>query len=227
MKIKIFSLLLTLILCLGIFCACGGSNQGTNTEQNTNTGSTNTGSTNTDEKTETEEPGEGTEEGGEKEPEYTVGTSVGEKLPSYQVQIFDGDGKKPEFIDPSALGKVTVINFWGIWCGPCKNELPEFSEVATEYKDSVVIVAVHSVNSIAAAPSYVKEYYSDSDIVFAADEDLKQGNVYRDECYETFGGDGYYPYTIIVDENGVITYADSGAISKAKLAYEIENALGN
>ena len=31
----------------------------------------------------------------------------------------------------------------------------------------------------------------------------------------------------IIDENGIITYANSGAISKAKLAYEIEKALGN
>ena len=220
MKIKILSLFLMLILCLGVFCACGGTNQGTNTEENTNT---NTGEV---EENGGENPGE--EDGGEvEEPDYTIGTSVGEKLPSYTVQIFDGTGKTSELIDPSALGKVTVINFWGIWCGPCKNELPEFSELATEYKDSVVIVAVHSVENFSGAPTYVKDYYSDSDIIFAADENLKQGNVYRDECYETFGGDGYYPYTVIIDENGIITYANSGAISKAKLAYEIEKALGN
>ena len=220
MKIKILSLFLMLILCLGVFCACGGTNQGANTEENTNT---NTGEV---EENGGENPGEG--DGGEvEEPDYTIGTSVGEKLPSYTVQIFDGTGKTSELIDPSALGKVTVINFWGIWCGPCKNELPEFSELATEYKDSVVIVAVHSVENFAGAPTYVKDYYSDSDIIFAADENLKQGNVYRDECYETFGGDGYYPYTVIIDENGIITYANSGAISKAKLAYEIEKALGN
>ena len=221
MKIKIFTITLSLILLIGLFSACSKPK-------------------NDDEKfdewwdsiiEDEETPENGDEENPSEEvpsePQIPTGTDVGEKLPSYQVQLFDENGKLSEFVDPSALGKVTVINFWGIWCGPCKNELPEFSEVATEYKDKVTIVAIHSVENFAGAPTYIKDYYSDSDIIFAADENLKQGNVYRDECYETFGGDGYYPYTVIIDENGIITYADSGAISKAKLTYEIEKALGN
>lgn len=157
---------------------------------------------------------------------YEIGTQIGQKLPSYFVETFDENGLSGECIDPSALGKVTVINFWGTWCPPCVGELPEFSEVATEYKDSVTIVAIHSVQNFkAGAVSHIKNNFSDSDIIFAADEDLGEGNIYFDECYETFGGNGYYPYTIIIDENGVITYAKEGALSKAALISKIEAAL--
>ena len=162
------------------------------------------------------------------EPKHEIGTQVGQKLPSYTVQIFDENGVSQEKIDPSALGKVTVINFWGTWCPPCVGELPEFSEVASEYADRVTIVAIHSVQNFTVnAVSHIQNNFSDSDIIFATDVDLGEGVSYYDECYETFGGNGYYPYTIILNEDGVITYAKEGALSKAQLIAKLDLALGN
>ena len=162
------------------------------------------------------------------EEKYEIGTRVGQKLPSYSVEIFDENGVSGEFIDPSDLGKVTVINFWGTWCPPCVNELPEFSKVATEYKDTVTIVAIHSVSYFTSnAVSHIKNNFSDSDIVFARDINTGEGISDYDECYEALGGNGYYPYTIILNEEGVITYAKEGALSKAALTLKIEEALKN
>ena len=162
------------------------------------------------------------------EPKYEIGTQVGQKLPSYTVQIFDENGISQEKIDPSALGKVTVINFWGTWCPPCVGELPEFSEVASEYKDRVTIVAIHSVQNFTVnAVSHIQNNFADSDIIFAMDENSGEGITYYDECYEAFGGNGYYPYTIILNENGVITYAKEGALTKAQLISKLDLALGN
>ena len=97
------------------------------------------------------------------EPKYEIGTQVGQKLPSYTVQIFDENGVSQEKIDPSALGKVTVINFWGTWCPPCVGELPEFSEVASEYADRVTIVAIHSVQNFTVnAVSHIQNNFADS-----------------------------------------------------------------
>ena len=39
----------------------------------------------------------------------------------------------------SVRGKTTVINNWGMWCGPCVAEMPEFQNLATKYaSDSTV-----------------------------------------------------------------------------------------
>ena len=158
-------------------------------------------------------------------PEYNVGTNIGEKLPSFSVQTFDENGLSGNMIDPTKTGKVTVINFWGIWCHFCLEELPAFSEAASEYGDEICIVAIHSRDYFSSgAVTYVRDYYIDSEIIFA--KDVNADGDFNDDCYDTFGGNGYYPYTVIIDENGIITYKVDGAISKAVLTNEIDKALG-
>ncbi len=46
-------------------------------------------------------------------------------------------------IDLSKLsGKPLIINFWGIWCGPCREELPNFEKVKEGYGEKVNFVMV-------------------------------------------------------------------------------------
>lgn len=153
-----------------------------------------------------------------------IGTEVGERCPSYRVLIFDENGLSPKYINPTETGKVTVVNFWGTWCGHCLTELPYFDSAAEEYEDDVTFVAIHSDDDFnETAADYVNANYPDSKIIFAKDTNTSGG---LDDCYSALGGIGYYPYTLILDENGVITYKTSGAISESKLIEEIEKALG-
>ncbi|MEU3826057.1 redoxin family protein [Streptomyces sp. SID486] len=46
------------------------------------------------------------------------------------------DGKALDVADYK--GKVVVINVWGSWCGPCRNEARYFAKVSEEYKDKGV-----------------------------------------------------------------------------------------
>jgi thiol-disulfide isomerase/thioredoxin len=43
------------------------------------------------------------------------------------------DGRKVSL--ESLKGKVVVINFWGIWCGWCIQELPDYQKLYEKYKD--------------------------------------------------------------------------------------------
>ena len=151
-----------------------------------------------------------------------VGNEVGELCPSYELEIFDENGLTGLEIDPSKTGKITIINFWGTWCTSCVAELPYFDNVATQYKDDVIVIAVHTAYMFDTAQSYVNDNYSDSDIVFAKDVPTSSDDVY----YSTLGGEyGSYPFTVILDENGVITYKNLGSMSESLLVEELEKIL--
>ncbi len=154
-----------------------------------------------------------------------VGTSVGSSLPSFSLEKFDETGLLSENIDPSKTGKVTVINFWGTWCESCKEELPEFDAVATQYKDSVVFVAVHTEDKFATeAAQYVNDNYKDSVMVFA--KDIRENGKDADTYYTLLGGNyNAYPYTVIIDANGVITYKSFKTLSESALIEEIQKAI--
>lgn len=35
------------------------------------------------------------------------------------------------------------INYWAIWCGPCREEIPELNKFARQHGDSLTVVAVN------------------------------------------------------------------------------------
>ena len=128
-----------------------------------------------------------------------VGNQVGDLCYSYELEIINKDGLTGETLNPSKSGEVTIINFWGTWCGPCVKELPYFAQIAEEYED-VTVVAIHSAGLADTAPAYIAENYPDSKLLFA----WEKADGMDGEYYLTLGGLSSYPYTIILDENGVI-----------------------
>ncbi|MBQ3202300.1 MAG: 4Fe-4S binding protein [Clostridia bacterium] len=120
-------------------------------------------------------------------------------------------------INPVKTGKVTIINFWGTWCTGCIAELPYFNEIAVNYQENVTVVAVHCLpDGNKPAREFADREYPGSPIVFAFD----YGATLND-YYTLLGGRGAYPYTVIVDERGVITHTFFDPLTYDKL----ENAI--
>ena len=156
--------------------------------------------------------GENTENGGNNEekeentPTPTVGTEVGNLFASITLERLDGGTVSPD----DYRGKIVILNIWATRCPPCKAELPDFNRIASEYADEVVIIAAHDYYGKAGAPDYVAENFPDTKIIFAYD------TIYSD-AYNAAGGDGYIPFTAILDQSGVIVYSDSGMLSYDQL----------
>jgi len=91
--------------------------------------------------------------------------------------------------------KVTVLNLWATWCGPCVEEMPEFEEVSKTYKPEEVQFLGLIIDS---DDDDVKDLLNQLSITYPqikADEQLTEQIVkYFD----------YVPVTLFVDENGKV-----------------------
>ena len=151
----------------------------------------------------------------------SVGSNVGDQCRAYDLELIDGSGT----VNVSDFkGKVVVINFWGTWCTPCVNELPHFDDVAEEYADDVVVIAIHSVQGKNTAQDFVDSHYPDSNMIFAYDESLTST---MDKYFTALGGSDYYPRTIIVDKEGIISFTIDGALTHEELVTEVKKAQTN
>lgn len=143
-----------------------------------------------------------------------VGSDVGQLCYTADVPLLDSE---QTFNIAENRGKITVLNFWGTWCGPCRSELPDFDRIATEYADEVNVVAIHSNYGKGNAPEYVESNFSGSNIIFGVDE----GDTY----YTMMGGEGSYPMTWILDADGVVVAKYLGMIHYDILQTQIEAIL--
>ncbi|HLX11697.1 MAG TPA: TlpA disulfide reductase family protein [Bacteroidota bacterium] len=107
----------------------------------------------------------------------------------------------------SARKKVTLVNFWATWCGPCKAELPDLIDLSKQYANKDVefigIATDRGDNVISDVRAFVKDKGIPYQIVMS-NEDLE----------EAFGTIRAIPMTFIVDKDGKILTSFLGARSK-------------
>jgi thiol-disulfide isomerase/thioredoxin len=127
----------------------------------------------------------------------------GEKVPNFTWK--DSTGKT---VDLDAYrGKVTLINFWATWCGPCRRELPDLVALSRELAGrDVRIIGVSTdrgSNVIDDVQSFVDAQGIPYQIV-VANENLE----------EAFGNIRALPTSFVVDANGKIIQSFIGMRSK-------------
>ena len=153
-------------------------------------------------------------------PSAVPGNQPGTVCFSTELQTFDESGMlDATFALEQNRGKVTVINFWGTWCGPCIEELPHFDAVASEYAKQITVLAVHTDYQKDTASAYVAQHYADSNMIFALDA----GEAY----YAELGGKGTYPMTVIVDAEGIVVAKITNPLTHEELVKAVERAIGD
>ncbi len=69
-------------------------------------------------------------------------------------------GRTGESVEVSAVpgARMTLVHFWGTWCGPCRNELPVFTEFAAEFESKgVSYVAIANDPDFKRVDNYLRE----------------------------------------------------------------------
>ena len=55
-------------------------------------------------------------------------------------------------------GKVVVLDFWGVWCPPCRAAMPKLKQLYSQHKDDgLVIIGVHTTRQGERMANFVKE----------------------------------------------------------------------
>ena len=59
--------------------------------------------------------------------------SDSETIPDFTLP--DADGKQVAALNEVARHRLTILDFWASWCGPCRAEMPNLVKVYNTYKD--------------------------------------------------------------------------------------------
>lgn len=150
---------------------------------------------------------------------HTIGNKVGDLCINKEIPIIGSDETFSVF---GNYGKISVINYWYTSCTPCIEELPDFNKIYNKYSDEITVIAIHEAGLYQQDPSGVKEFidkqFGDYSIMFGYDDVVSP-------YYKALGGKNAFPYTIIVDQKGVISHISVGKMSEELLESEIVKLL--
>ncbi len=126
---------------------------------------------------------------------------VGQPAPDFVLERRGGVPLKLSSLE----GRVVVLNFWASWCGPCRQEMPEFQReyAQSSAPDAPVIVAVNVLTLDARKPAeaFVDELGVTFPVLFDAAGDVA-------EHYRVRG----LPSTFFIDRAGVVRGATYGPV---------------
>ena len=132
------------------------------------------------------------------------GVNLGNLAPDFHLEDLDGQAVSLEDL----RGSPVLINFWGTWCPPCRDEMPYIQEVHEEWSDKgLMILAVHLGSDLSEVKDFTQEYNLTFTILLDAEREvaLKYGIQYT-------------PTTFFLDKDGRIQDKIIGAFqSKAHI----------
>ena len=109
------------------------------------------------------------------------------------------DGETMALTD--SLGKITILNFWASWCGPCRDEAPFLQSFYENHKDEVDLLAINvtTKDKIANAQKFVDTYNLSFPVLLDETGDVS-----------TMFGAFTIPTTVFLNANGEIVHEIAG-----------------
>ncbi len=142
------------------------------------------------------------------------GGLVGQPAPLVAAEFVVGDGPKTL---AEAHGTVTIVDFWGTFCEPCKKSFPKLQELVDTQAGKLTILAVSQDDPDETKADDIKKFVENLHVTFPVlwDKDKKTANVYHPPKM---------PTSYIVDKKGVVRFVHGGYTDgeEEKVAKEVE-----
>ena len=113
-------------------------------------------------------------------------------------------------------GRVTVINVWASWCGPCRAETPILVDFA-EKNPNIQFIGIVTRDNISAAQAFARKFK------------INYPTYVDDALINKFQGSipaNGIPTTLILDEKNRVAARISGAMTVANFKQVLENISG-
>ncbi|HJN75935.1 MAG TPA: TlpA disulfide reductase family protein [Myxococcota bacterium] len=122
--------------------------------------------------------------------------------------LLDVDGETHALSDYK--GQTVVLNFWATWCGPCRTEIPTFSQFAVDHPD-VPVLGIAADGTPAGLKAFGKKLDMRYPILLGDKETLALYDI------DTF------PTTVIVGPDGSVEDAHVGIMMDWQLELAVDD----
>lgn len=124
------------------------------------------------------------------------------------------DGQPVHLRSIITQGKAVMLNFWSVYCAPCRQEVPELLKVYQANQNRLAIVGIDLNDTPEETRSFMQEFKMDYPVFIDNTGDL----VYK---YLVRGR----PTTFFINRKGVITGMIPGPLTSQTLDQELSKAL--
>lgn len=148
----------------------------------------------------------------------TGGGLIGSAAPELAAEVVSGEG--PSTLK-DASGKVVLVDFWAIYCHPCRKSFPRYQELVDRFGGALAVLAV----SLDAPEDVSKEQL----VAFADEAGVKFKILWdKDQKAVKNYNPRRMPTAFIVDRSGVVRHVHAGYEDgeEEKISREIEALLG-
>lgn len=114
----------------------------------------------------------------------------------------------------------TLVNFWALWCKPCRAEMKHLEVIYNKYKDKgFTIIGINQDTPRSVAK--VKSFVSSHNLSFPIVTDPSQ------EIFQQFNGQSI-PLSVLFGKDGKVVYSHVGYLpgDEIKLEGEVKKILG-
>ena len=126
----------------------------------------------------------------------STGPEVGKQAPDFTLVTMAGT----EITLSELRGTPVVLNFWAIYCPPCRSELGYFEQLAEQSAGEVAIIMVNTQDT----RSQIEKFFGDYKVHFTV---ALGGGTQVSDKYNI----QYIPTTFFIDSNGIIRNIKVGA----------------
>jgi cytochrome c biogenesis protein CcmG, thiol:disulfide interchange protein DsbE len=153
-------------------------------------------------------------------PQTSIGSLVGKPAPDFTLTLLSGE---PLRLDTLA-GQAVALNFWGSWCVPCEEEMPELEAVNQQFAASGIPGIVVGVGTKRDNNDNALQLVEELQISYPIGRDTAGNNPVKGPIEAAYGVTAF-PATIFIRPDGIVSAVRLGQIESDEIVAHFEQAL--